>query len=310
MMIRRLADSTIPIRLLLRFRLAASVRAGWLPWIAPLLVILLWASFFPFLYNLYASFHEFNPLRKEFDPVGADNWMRALGDPRVHNALRVTFLYSLIGIIIEMVLGAVFAVLLSEAPFGRGILQTVYLLPLVVPPSIVGLMFQLMEHSEFGIISYVLYANRLLTPAEPLLGGQGKYALLGILLPEIWQWTPFVTAVLLAGIQSQPPELAEAASVDGATFLQRTRFITLPLLAPVLSIVILFRLIDLFRIFDYVYVMTSGGPGTRTEVLSFYVWQQTFGYVKWGYGATLALVMMVVILGASHLFIRVARVRW
>lgn len=279
-------------------------------WLGPTVLVLLLLSVFPFLYAVYHSFFEFNPVLRGFRYVGGENWWRGLTEPRVHNALAVTFSYAALALAAELLMGILIAVLFDTQRSRSGVLQAVVLLPMVVPPVIAGLMFQLMEHSEFGIISYVLYESGLLSPREPLIGGTGRYALLGVLLPDLWQWTPFVALLTLAGLRALPREPLEAAAVDGATWWQQLRYVTLPMLRPVIVLAILIRGIDLYRTFDYVYILTSGGPGTKTELLSYYTWLQTFRYIKWGYGSTLGLLTMLTVLILANLYVRVLRVRW
>jgi multiple sugar transport system permease protein len=201
------------------------------------------------------------------------------------------------------------ALLLDSDGFGFGFLRGVLTMTLVIPPAIAGMMFLLMQDPQFGVISYFLQWAGLLDPARPILA-TASTALAGVLLPEIWQWTPFMVLIFLAGLRALPREPYEAAMIDGASSLQIFRRITLPMMAKVIAIAVLIRGIDLFRVFDYVFVMTSGGPGTSTYSLSLYAWQQTFSFVKWGYGATLSLVTLAIILVVANLFIKIARVRW
>ena len=135
-------------------------------------------------------------------------------------------------------------------------------------------------------------------------------ALAGVLLAEVWQWTPFMVLILLAGLRALPTEPFEAAHIDGASAFQTFRRLTLPMMSKVIAIAVLIRGMDLFRAFDYVFVMTSGGPGTATYTLSLYAWQQTFSFVKWGYGATLSLVTLGIVLVLANLFIWLAKVKW
>ncbi|MEM8755778.1 MAG: sugar ABC transporter permease, partial [Pseudomonadota bacterium] len=187
----------------------------------------------------------------------------------------------------------------------RGLLT----LTLVIPPAITGMMFLLIQDPEFGVLTYVLEGIGLIDPTQPILATSST-ALIGVMLADIWQWTPFMVLIFLAGLRSLPPEPYEAAMLDGASPAQIFRRITLPLMSKVIAVAVLLRGIDLFRMFDYVFVMTSGGPGTSTYTLSLYAWQQTFSFIKWGYGATLSLVSLFLILIIANVFIKLARVRW
>jgi multiple sugar transport system permease protein len=201
------------------------------------------------------------------------------------------------------------ALLFDAGVYLRGLWQTLIILPMVAPPSVVGIMFKLLENSEFGVISWVLYSLNILDKSEPLLGGSGKHALAGVLLADIWQWTPFCILILLAGLKALPIEPLEAAEVDGASRWQTFWRIKLPLLSPVISIVVLFRVIDLYRLFDYIYVMTSGGPGTATETISYYAYT-TYALIDWGYTATLGVAILVVIWISAFIYTRVFKVQW
>jgi len=187
----------------------------------------------------------------------------------------------------------------------RGLLT----LTLVIPPAITGMMFLLMEDPEFGVLTYILEAMGILSGQDPILATSST-ALAGVMLADIWQWTPFMVLIFLAGLRSLPQEPYEAAMLDGASAFQTFRRITLPMMSKVIAVAVLIRGIDLFRAFDYMFVMTSGGPGTSTYTLSLYAWQQTFSFIKWGYGATLSLVSLVLILVIANLFIWIAKVRW
>jgi multiple sugar transport system permease protein len=280
-----------------------------LPWLLPLVAILLVFTVYPLIYNIWLSFHEYVPRKRALEYVGTRNWVQLWNDARFWQSLTITFIYLAVALAFELVLGMAIALLLDNDGFGFGFLRGVLTMTLVIPPAIAGMMFLLMQDPQFGVISYFLQWIGLLDPARPILA-TASTALAGVLLPEIWQWTPFMVLIFLAGLRALPREPYEAAMIDGASSLQIFRRITLPMMAKVIAIAVLIRGIDLFRVFDYVFVMTSGGPGTSTYTLSLYAWQQTFSFVKWGYGATLSLVTLAIILAVASLFIKVAKVRW
>jgi multiple sugar transport system permease protein len=283
----------------------------WL-WLSPALLFLLFYSIFPLVYNLILSFNEFNARKKVFVSVGLDNWLSLLrnADGRVYNSLGVTIQYTIIALVIELLLGLVIALLLDARPWGVGIMQTLIILPMVTAPAVAGMLFRLLEHSEFGVISWVLYGLGIMSNAEPLIGGTGKYALYGVAVVDVWQWTPFFALILLAGLKSIPHELLEASEVDGADWWHRLLRVKLPLLRGVLTVAILFRLVDLYKVFDYIAIMTAGGPALHTETLSFYGYVYTFQQVKWGYGAAIGLSIMLFGWISSYAYQRILRVRW
>lgn len=280
------------------------------PWLALALLWLAAFSLFPFFFAIYRSLFEFDSSSSGFVYQGLDNWSKLIHDPRIWNALWVTCKYVFLGLTIELVLGFAIALLYEQGPRGVGFFRTAMILPMVVPPAIAGLMFQLLEHPSFGPVSLYSYKLGLLSPEQPLLGGTGKHAMMAILLPDIWQWTPFMALIILAGMRALPSDPFEAASVDGASAWQRFRYLTLPMLKPVIAIAVLLRTIDLFRVFDYVYIITSGGPGTRTEVVSFYDWKQVFAFTNFGYGATIGLFVLVILVLVGNIMVRLFRLRW
>lgn len=280
-----------------------------LPWLLPLIAILVVFTIFPLLYNIWLSFHEFMPRKRAVQFVGLRNWAQLVEDARFWQSLAVTFTYFAIALAVELVLGMTIALLLDSDEPGFGFLRGLLTMTLVIPPAIVGMMYLLMEDPQFGIISVFLQAIGALDPGSPILSTPA-YALAGVLLAEIWQWTPFMVLILLAGLRALPSEPYEAAMIDGASAFQTFTWLTLPMMSKVIAIAVLIRGIDVFRAFDYVFVMTSGGPGTATYTLSLYAWQQTFSFVKWGYGATLSLVTLAIVMVMANLFIRFAKVKW
>lgn len=279
------------------------------PWLLPMVAMLLVFTVYPLLYNIWLSFHEYAPLKRRLVYVGFENWQTLFADARMWASLGVTLFYFVVVLVIQLVLGMALALLLDSDDPGMGFLRGVLTLTLVVPPAITGMMFLLMEDPEFGVLSWFLEQIGLLTSSTPILATPAT-ALWGVVLADVWQWTPFMVLIFLAGLRSLPPEPYEAATLDGASALQIFRRITLPLMNKVIAVAVLIRGIDLFRMFDYVFVMTSGGPGTTTYTLSLYAWQQTFSFIKWGYGATISLLALVIILVIANLFIYIAKVRW
>lgn len=279
------------------------------PWLLPLISLLVVFTIYPLIYNIWLSFHEFIPRKRTLGYVGVDNWVQMWNDTRFWGALGVTFLYFVIALTIEIILGMAVALLLDAELPGFGALRAILSMTLVIPPAIAGMMFLLMQDPQFGVLSYFLDSLGILDKSTPILG-TSSLALAGVLVAEIWQWTPFMVLIFMAGLRSLPAEPYEAAMIDGASSFQMFRRLTLPMMSRVIAVAVLLRGIDLFRVFDYVFVMTSGGPGTSTYTLSLYAWQQTFSFLKWGYGATLSLTSLVIVLVIANVFIKVAKIRW
>lgn len=279
------------------------------PWLAPLIALLVVFTIYPLIYNVWLSFHEFVPKKRALKFVGTENWVQMFEDARFWGALGVTFLYFAVALVIEVVLGMAVALLLDAELPGFGMLRAVLSMTLVIPPAIAGMMFLLMQDPQFGVLTWALNGLGLLDKSTPILATTST-ALAGVLVAEVWQWTPFMVLIFMAGLRSLPSEPYEAAMIDGASAWMMFRRLTLPMMSRVIAVAILLRGIDLFRVFDYVFVMTSGGPGTATYTLSLYAWQQTFSFLKWGYGATLSLTSLVIVMVMANLFIRLAKIRW
>lgn len=294
-------------------RLLSSDRA-WV-WLLPVVLLLLAIGIYPFLYNIWNSFREFNPMTGRIEPVGLENWQRLVSEivepaGRVRGALWTTAVYVVSALAVEFALGLGIAVLLNSGVWLAGLWQALLILPMVVPPTVAAVMFKVLENSDYGALSYYLQQIGITDKVEPLLGGTGKYALQAVLIPDIWQWTPFFVLILLAGLKAIPSEPLEASQVDGASAWQTFWHVTLPMLRPMIAVAMLFRLVDLLKVFDYIFVLTSGGPGTRTEVISFYAYQRSFTTIEWGYGSVLGLLIFVLAIVVANLFVRVFKVAW
>lgn len=279
-----------------------------LPWLLPLTALLAAFGLYPFLYSLWLSFYEWNRFTRSFQYAGLKQWATAFADGRMWNALGVTVVYTVVCLVLQILLGMLIALLLDSERKGYGLLRALMTLPLVVPPAVTGLMFLLMLDGQFGVLTYYAIAIDLLERARPLLANPSA-ALIGVMIADIWQWTPFMVLIFLAGLRALPKEPYEAAAIDGANALQMFFRLTLPMLGRVVAIAVLIRGIDLFRIYDYIYVMTGGGPGTTTEALSFYA-GRTFTTGNFSYAATLSLIVLFTLIVAGNLFVRLFRVRF
>jgi multiple sugar transport system permease protein len=279
-----------------------------LPWLTPLAAMLIAFGVYPFLYSIWLSLHEWNRFTRAFQWAGAKQWQAAIADPRMWNALGITVTYTLVCLALQLVLGVLIAVLLDSDRRGYAVLRALMTLPLVVPPAVAGLMFLLMLDGEYGVLTYYGLVAGLFERSAPLLGTPST-ALAGLVLADVWQWTPFMVLIVLAGLRALPREPFEAAAIDGAGPVQAFFYLTLPMLSRVMAVAILIRGIDLFRIYDYVYVMTSGGPGTTTETLSFYA-GRVFTVGNFPYAATISLIVLMVLILGANLFMRLFRVRF
>ena len=233
--------------------------------------------------------------------VGWENYGDLLTDPVALASLRTTLVFIGITIPLELLFGLGVALVLNEGFRGRGLLRAVVLIPWAIPTVVASQMWRFIFNDRYGLVNFMLFGGDTSRYSAPL--ADPYLALIAIMIAEIWKTTPFAALIILAGLQSIPDDLYEAASVDGATGWQKFRHVTLPLLKPALLLALLFRTIDSLRVFDLVYVMTQGGPADATNVLQFYGYKKTFGEGMIGYGSAVAVTvfLMAVVLALAYL---------
>ena len=241
--------------------------------------------------------------------VGWENYIDLLGDPVALAAIRTTLIFICVTVSLELLFGLVIALVLNEAFRGRALLRAVVLIPWAIPTVVSSQMWRFIFNDRYGLANLILFGadtSRYLAPlADPY------FALIAIMIAEIWKTTPFAALILLAGLQGIPDDLYEAANVDGATPWQKFRHVTLPLLRPALLLALLFRTIDALRVFDLVFVMTQGGPADATNVLQFYGYKKTFAEGMIGYGSAIAVTVFLMSLVLSLAYLRAFRTgRW
>jgi len=271
----------------------------------PAVIMLVVFSVYPLLYSLYTSlwnyrFGQFTTF------AGLDNYQRMFSDGGFWGSIGTTLVFTGGVLPAELLLGLVLALILVENVRFRAFYRTAFIIPMVVAPVVVGIIFRLLYNSEFGLPNYIL--GELLHLPRPDWFGNPNLALRSIMLMDIWQWTPFMFLILLAGLQTIPLDLLEAARADGATYWQSLRYVTLPLLRPTILVALLVRTMDALRLFDQVYVTTLGGPGTATEVVSFFVYKVAFKFSQLSYAAALLVVLLIITLIISTIYIRVLNV--
>jgi multiple sugar transport system permease protein len=225
--------------------------------------------------------------------VGFDNFARALGNPLLYEALKQTALYAAIALPIEILGGLGIALLVHRTVRSNAVRAAIYIaamIPIVIPQIAVGVIFRLVYAPDYGILNVLLGQTG---PNQPLWLSSPPLAMIATASVDIWQWTPFVYLVMFAGFQTVPTESVEAAQVDGATSWTQFRHIELHYLRPLLLLVLFFRIADVIRVFDHVYVLTGGGPGTTTQFLSLYIYRIAFKFSDLGQASALAVVVMV-----------------
>lgn len=277
--------------------------------LVPAMVTLLGITVFPLLYELRLAFSSWElAISSEPEFVGFQNFINIfLNDKRFWSSMRVTAILTIGGVAIQLALGTGLALLLNRLSVWRTPFVSLLLIPVMIAPVVAGFQFRMIYHDQFGPLNYLI---ELLTfgnwrgfawVADP------NVALFAVMLTDIWQWTPFLMLIVLAGLQSISPRLYEAAWVDGATAWDSFRYITAPLLLPFVVIGILIRAMDCFKLFDIIYLVTGGGPGNVTETVSFFTYLQGFKFFSLGYTAALAFVQLIIIIIIAQIFLKYLR---
>jgi len=206
--------------------------------------------------------------------------------------LRSLIPFAVAGVAVQMVLGFALALLTTKVARGRLVYRTVFILPILVPGIVIGAIWKLMYNFDFGVLNQVLGLFGV-RPIDWL--GSTATALAAVIAVDVWHWTPFVFLLMLAGLESLPQDVYEAARVDGATFLQELRYVTLPLMLPTIVVTMLFRILVGVKVFDEIYLLTGGGPGTATEVVSYTIFRRFFTEGQTGYGSAMSVVVLFAI---------------
>jgi len=271
----------------------------------PVFFVTLAVAIIPLVYSIGLSFFKWIVTRPDLPIsfVGLGNWVYILGDMTFWEALSKTLIFTASVIVIEFSLGLGIALLLNRPFYGAKIILPLMILPVMLSPIVVGLMWRYLYNGDFGLVAWIL---KTIGFEKYSLLSYSSTALPAVLITDIWHWTPFIFILIFAGLHSLPGAPFEAARVDGATKGQIFRWVTLPLLKRVIMVAILLRTIDAFKIMDEIFIMTSGGPGRATETLSMLIYRQSFRYFTMGKGAVLAVVSFVVILFMCQYFIKFA----
>ena len=258
-------------------------------------IVLLFGLLYPIVYMIYASFLEWNPsqLISEAEWVGFRNYTTLFFDPSFHESLGVTLKFAFFVVTIEMFIGVGLALLLDRNIRGLSLLRTIFILPMMIAPIVVGLMWRYMYHPTIGIFNRTL--NALGFESIPWLSDP-SWSLTSIIIADIWQWTPFIFILSLAALQSLPKSTLEAARIDGATAWQQILYIKIPLMLPVLIVTCLLRLIDAFKVLEVILVMTNGGPGLSTEILALRISRTASEFRELGMAATMSNLLLIVLL--------------
>ncbi len=266
--------------------------------IAPALLVLGAVTVYPILGVLWLSLHRRIPTFDISRFEGLNNYLFLLSDSRFWNALGNTLYFTVISVALELLLGLSIAILINRSFRGRGLMRAVILVPWAIPTVVCAKMWEWIYHPDFGLLNYLLGTGENWL-GSPFLAMQAAVAM------DVWKTTPFVALLLIAALQVIPEDLYRAARTDGARSWRTFLHLTLPLLKPVILVVLIFRSLDAFRVFDAIYVLTGGGPGNATETLSIYAYKVLFQTLQFGYGSTLAVVVFLCTGLMSLFYIRI-----
>ncbi|BAS26280.1 carbohydrate ABC transporter permease [Limnochorda pilosa] len=240
-----------------------------------------------------------------FPFVGLQNYLRIFSDHAVMDAIRVTLVYVLVTVTFQVIFGLVIALLLHPPYRGRGVTRTLMLLPWTLSPVLAGVMWSWMFNSSHGVINDLLIRLGLVSLEQPILWlGDPDLALWSVMAAAVWGASSYCALLLLAGLQGIPDELYEAARIDGASGMRSFWTMTLPLLRPAVMVAVTLRTLGALQAFDLPYAMTGGGPGNATQTLPMYIHQYTFGFLDFGYGSALAVVLMLIGLTLAIVYVR------
>ena len=274
----------------------------------PAVLYLLLLSVFPLLWSLSISFTDY---QRGGDAIvfTMRNYARMVGDQRLQTAAFNTLVYVMAGVLLQYVVGYLLALVLNQRFFGRNVVRVIFLMPMMVTPVAAAYMGRMLFDTR---ISPQAHLQRILSSATgwemsiPWLGSS-TWARVAIILIDSWQWIPFMTLLLLAGMQSIPEDIYEAARVDGATSFQILRRITFPILLPISITAILIRGLEIFKIIDVIVVTTGGGPGSATESLTMYIFRTALTFGNFGYASAISYALLVLVIIFATIFLTLGR---
>jgi multiple sugar transport system permease protein len=275
----------------------------------PALVILAAISILPLIYIIWMSLHNVTLLGGsgiESNWTGLDNWGRMFTDSNVWSGWLAMIIYFVATVGLEMVLGLVIALVIHEVAWGKNLALSLVLIPMFIAPVIVGLLGRFLVNPTYGLYAWVLRESGLYD--GNILGGSVS-AFVAVVLMDVWEWTPLVVLITLAGLVSIQPQVLEAARVDGANYFERLRHIVLPSITGIVIVALLIRSMDALRYFDIIWQATNGGPANATKIIPLRLYESAFRFFHLGYAATIGLLMLAVSILVANLFTGILRQR-
>ncbi len=272
------------------------------PFVVPALVVVLAIIIFPWVFTIWMSLNEWK-VGSPTTFVGLANYLRLPTDPRFVEAVGHTLVYTVLSVVLPLILGTLAAVVFHQKFAGRGFLRGIFIMPMMATPVAIALVWTMMFHPQLGVLNYLL---SLVGIPPQLWVFHPATVIPSLVLVETWQWTPLVMLIVLGGLAAIPTEPYESAQIDGASFWQVFRFITLPLIMPFLFIAGMIRMIDAVKSFDIIFAITQGGPGSASETINIYLYSVAFVYYDLGYGSAIAVVFFLLIVALAAVMLYVA----
>ena len=294
----------MPKRIIIKARGLSDKALAWI-FITPTVLLLLAINIYPLFYAISMSFTNFyaNKIGREIKDIGLKNYIKILGKEAVWERMQTTANFMFWTLLLQALIGLGLAILLNKKFKGNELLTTLIVLPMMLSPAVVGVFWTYLYHPQVGLFNYIV--NFFYDFGSFDMIGSSTLAPWSIVIVDTWMWTPFTMLICLAGLRSIPNYLYEAAEVDRANYWQQFIHITLPSVLPFLLLALLFRGIENFKMFDMVVELTSGGPGSVTELASIQLKREAFEKWKTGYSSAYAVILFVTIFGFGNVYVKV-----
>ena len=258
----------------------------------PSIVVTIVLLAIPIAYGVYLSFTNLDIIRRTNDFIGLKNYIKAFTDAALYMSIFRNIIYVVIVVIFNFLIGFFMAFICYQKFIGNKVLRFIIILPMLLIPTAAAVLWRFLYNYDIGLINSLLTTMNLSRIGWLI---SPKFALLSVILTDIWAWTPWMFLILLAGMENLDKQVLEAANIDGASQFQVVKNIMLPIMSPIITIAISLKAIETFRTFDYVWVMTSGGPGGSSDITSTFIYKQAFKHLQYGYSSALSIIVMAIL---------------
>ncbi len=273
---------------------------------APSLILIFALAIYPLLYTIFISFTELNMMTGETQYKGLTNYIQAFTSGEFWNSVWVTLLFTILSLVIQLPLGVLVALLLNQEFKGRWLLRSIVLVPWAVPTLVNSTLWNWIFNTQYGAANRLLMQFNLIS--EPIIWFDSPMKAMGVIVfADTWRMLPLYVLMMLASLQTIPQSQIEAAILDGAGAFSRFRNVILPLIKPMLLVVLVIRTMQALKVFDIIYMLTHGGPANGTMVISYYIYNQSFGFMHFSYGAALAIIVAVISTIITVLYVKILK---